>query len=312
MTLTDHQRIERRKHLGASDIPSLFGLDPFKTATDVWLTKIADVAEPEQQSDSIDMGNSFEKPLLEWAAKELNVEISINPYDLFAVCPQHPIFSATLDSLILNGGVPSRKAIEAKVTSRSEEWGEPGSDQVPDRVNVQVQSQMLAHGLQRVHVVVLLGRNGLKRELYRVDRNETIIAAIIEKCESFWNTYVIPKTTPPESEFGLGSIDIIKRVVRVPATWAEVDEALIFDWDAKRKAGTEAEKAEELALERMLTPLKDAEGVHLSDGRTLEYLPTTKSILDQKKFKAEQPELYEAFLKSSISRTPRLKGTINE
>src|SRR3990167_649335 len=174
--LTAKQLIERRKHLGASDVAALFGLDPFKTATDVWLTKIADVAESEQQSDSIDMGNSFEKPLLEWAAKELGVEISVNPFDLFAVCPQHPIFSATLDSLILNGGVPSRKAIEAKVTSRSEEYGEPNTDQVPDRVLTQVQVQMLAHGLQRVHVVVLLGRHGLKRELYRVDRNEKIIA----------------------------------------------------------------------------------------------------------------------------------------
>ena len=198
------------------------------------------------------------------------------------------------------------------VTSRSEEYGEPNTDQVPDRVLTQVQVQMLAHGLQRVHVVVLLGRHGLKRELYHVDRNEKIIAAIIEKGEAFWRDYVLTKLTPPESEFGLGSIEIIKRVIRVPQTWAEIDEALIFDWDAKRKARLETEKAEDDALERMLTPLKDAEGVHLSDGRTLEYLPTTKSILDQKKFKAEQPELYEAFLKPSISRTPRLKGTINE
>ena len=308
--LTAKQLLERRKHLGASDVAALFGLDPFKTATDVWFSKAFEltVTEPSQQSDAIEMGNDFEAPLLGFAARELNVQISTEPDDLFAICEDHPIFAATLDARIMPKAI--KEAIEAKTTSSASEYGEEGGDQVPDRVNIQVQAQMLAHNLDRVHVVALIGRMGLKRQLFKVNRNEKIISAIIEKGEAFWRNYIETKLQPPESEFGLGSLEIIKRVIRVPQTWAEIDEALILDWDAKRKARLDAQKAEETALERMLTPLKDAEGVHLSDGRTLEYLPTTKSILDQKKLKTEEPKLYEQYLRESTSRTPRLKGGI--
>jgi predicted phage-related endonuclease len=169
---------------------------------------------------------------------------------------------------------------------------------------------MLCHNLKRVHVVVLMGKNGLKRELYKVERNEAIIQAIIQKGEDFWNKYVVSKTPPPEDAFGLGSLDIIRRVQRVPQTWAEVPDELIDAWDNARVARLAAEKVEKEALSRILTPLGDAEGVQLRDGRVLTYYSTVKSILDQKKLKAECPEIYESMLKESISRTPRIqKGT---
>ena len=306
--LTPVQKELRKGHLGASDSAALFGLDPFKTATDVWLTKCFGIVEPEKQSDNIELGNTFEAPLLAWGAKELGVEISTKPDDLFAVSETNPIFSATLDARIKPFDI--KEALEAKVTSRADEYGEPFSDQIPDRTNIQVQHQMFVHQLQHVHIVVLMGKMGLKRELYYVDRNEQIIQAIIQKGEYFWRDFILTKQSPPEGEFGLGSIDIIKRVIRQPETWAEIPDALILDWDAKRVARLDAEKAEKEALSRVLTPLGDAEGVRMADGRILSYFPTTKTILDQAKLKAEHPSIYQACLKESVSRTPRIKGGV--
>lgn len=311
--LTPEQRIARKQHLGASDVAALFGLDPFKTGADVWLSKVADVVEPEVQSDAVDIGNDFEAPLIAWAAKELGVEVSTEPDDLFGICKEHPVLAATLDARILPKS--KREAIEAKTSSmdgddskgKDNEWGEPNTDQIPARVILQCQQQMLCHDLDRVHVVALLGRMGLKRQLYRVERNEKIIQAIVAKSESFWNTYVLTKTPPPEDAFGLGSLDIIRRVVRVPQTWAEVPDELVEAWENARAARLEAEKVEKEALSRILTPLGDAEGVQLRDGRVLTYYPTVKKILDQKRIKSEYPEIYEACQKESVSRTPRIK-----
>ena len=308
--LTHSQKNIRKRHLGASDSAALFGLDPFKSAADIWLTKCFDVEETETKNVAIELGNELEAPLLKWAAKELGVEISTEPDDLFAVSETNPIFSATLDARIKPFNI--KEALEAKVTSRANEYGEPFSDQIPDRTNIQAQHQMFVHQLQRVHVVVLIGRMGIRRELYCVNRNEQIIQAIIQKGESFWRDFVLTKQQPPEDQFGLGNIEIIKHIKRSPQTWAEVDEALILDWDTKRQTRLDAEKAEKKAEERMLTPLKDAEGVRLFDGRVLEYYKVAKQILDQKKLKAEQPDLYNQFLKESISRTPHLKGAKNE
>lgn len=305
--LTAEQKVLRKSHLGASDVPALFGLDPFKSAVDVWYSKTCDIDEKSNVNENIAMGNSFEGPLLEWAAEELGVQISTKPDDLYAVCPENNIFSATLDALIIPK--TTKEAIEAKVSSRGDEWGdEEHGDLIPDRTNLQVQAQCLCHGLDRVHVVALLNKMGLKRSLYRVERNEAIIKIILQKGTEFWNKYVLTKTIPPESEYGLGSIEIIKRVIRTPQTWAEVPDELIEAWDNARVARLNAEKVEKEALERMLTPLGDAEGAQMKDGRTLMYLPMVKNILDQKRLKSEYPEIYDSMLKESVSRTPRIKG----
>lgn len=321
--LTLHQKELRKSHITASEVPALFGEHLKLTGSDLWLMKAFPMENKDIQSDAIEMGDDFEPPLLRYAARELGVEITTNPDDLFRVCDGHPVLSATLDSLI----IPQRKgAIEAKTTSmnnddtggKDNEWGEPGTDIIPKRVILQCMTQMACHNLDRVHVVALLGRMGLKREIYKVERNNAIISAIIEKAEFFWTAYVLPKVQPPEFDeqgkvlFGLGSLDIIKRVQRQPATWADVPDELILAWDKARAARLEAEKIEDAAMSRMLTPLGDAEGVHLSDGRVLEYYKVEKQMLDQKRLKAERSDIFNTYQKKSISRTPRLKGGKNE
>lgn len=304
--LTQEQKTLRRNHIGASDISALFGLDPFKSGADVWLNKTFGVDDTNVQSESMELGNAFEAPMIEWAASELGVKVSTNPDDLFGVSPEHPILSATLDARILP--FSCKRAIEIKTTGRSDEYGEEGSDQVADRTLIQCQQQCLVFGLNGVDIGVLLGRNGLKRAMYHVERNNAIIDSIIKKAEDFWHRYVETRIQPPSEEFGLGSLDVIKRVIRTPQTWAEVPDELIDAWDNAKAARLAAEKAEKEALERMLTPLGDAEGAQLPDGRVLTYFPTTKNIVDQQRLKAEYPEIYSAVLKESTSRTARIKG----
>jgi predicted phage-related endonuclease len=311
------QKEARKAHIGASEIPALFGEHIKLTGSDLWLLKAFGEDEKEIGGNTIEMGDDFETPLLKYAARELGVEIDTDPDHLFKVCEAHPILSATCDALIVpDRGKQFTEAIEAKTTSldgsdfggKDNEWGEKDTDQIPTRVILQCQAQMCCHGLERVHVVVLMGRMGLRRELYRVERNQKIIDAIIKKSEDFWTRYVVPKLQPPPEEFGLGSIDIIKRVVRQPTTWAEVPDDYVAAWETARKTRLDAEKAEKEALERMLTPLGDAEGAQLPSGRILTYFPTTKTIVDQKRLKAEYPEIYSAVLKESTSRTARIKG----
>lgn len=304
--LTDKQRELRKSHIGASDISALFGLDPFKSGADIWLSKTFGIDDTNVQSESMELGNAFEAPMIEWAASELGVKVSTNPDDLFGVCHEHPVLSATLDARILP--FSSKRAIEIKTTGRSDEYGEEGSDQVADRTLIQCQQQCLVFGLDGVDIGVLLGRNGLKRALYHVERNNAIIDSIIKKAENFWHSYIETKIQPPPEEFGLGSLDIIKRVQRQPQTWAEVPDELIEAWDNARVARLAAEKAEKEALERMLTPLGDAEGVQMRDGRVLTYFSTVKKVLDQETLKSSYPDIYESLLKDSVSRTPRIKG----
>jgi predicted phage-related endonuclease len=96
-------------------------------------------------------------------------------------------------------------------------------------------------------------------------------------------------------------------VVRQPETWAEVPDELILDWDSKRLARIEAEKAEKEALSRVLTPLKDAEGVQMQSGQILTYFEQTRSGIDQNTLKLEYPEIYSKVQTQFTYRVPRIK-----
>jgi len=309
--ITEQQRQERRKYLGSSDISALFvdeqgaSLDPFKTATDVWASKVFEL-EPDKTSKAADRGNRYESALIEFAAQELGVIIETRPERLGYIDSEHvgadgqPIFACNLDGFFESG------IVEAKTTGLTGEWGEPGTDDVPLRVNLQVQHQMLCSGFQRAHIAVLLGKWGLTEEMYLVERNEEIINAIIARGTQFWNDFVLTKTLPPATE--AGHIETFKRIVRVPEKFAEVESGKVFQWELRKQVRLDAEKQEKEAFAELLTLLGDAEGVHLDDGRLFTYFKQKGAdVIDRKRLQAEYPDVYQAVTRENSYRVARIK-----
>ncbi len=317
MAITEHQRKDRRKYLGSSDIAALFvdeqgaSLDPFKTATDVWASKVFEL-EPDKKSKAQDRGNRYESALIEFAAQELGVFIDTDPGVLNFIDKKHlgadgqPIFACNLDGRCLKVNSFEPEIVEAKTTGLTGEWGEPGTDDVPLRVNLQVQHQMLCSGFQRAHIAVLLGKWGLTEEMYLVERNEEIINAIIARGTQFWNDFVLTKTPPPATE--AGHIETFKRIVRVPEKFAEIDSGKVFLWELCRSYRLDAEQKEKEAFAELLTHLGDAEGVHLEDGRMFTYLKQRGAdIIDRKRLQTEYPDVYQAVTRENSYRVARIK-----
>ncbi len=309
--ITEQQRQDRRKYLGSSDIASLFvdeqgaSLNPFATATDVWASKVFEL-ELDKKSKAADRGNRYESALIEFAAQELGVEIETHPERLGYIDSEHlgadgqPIFACNLDGFF-EGGI-----VEAKTTGLTGEWGESGGDDVPLRVNLQVQHQMLCTGFQRAHIAVLLGKWGLTEEMYLVERNEEIINAIIARGTQFWNDFVLTKTPPPATE--AGHIETFKRIVRVPEKFAEVDDITIMEWEEIKQKRLDAEKAEKEVFAKVLLALGDAEGAYLGDGRMLTYFSQKGAdIIDRKKLQSEFPDVYQAVTRENSYRVARIK-----
>jgi predicted phage-related endonuclease len=185
------------------------------------------------------------------------------------------------------------------------EWGDPGTDGVPMRVILQVQQQMLCTGYERAYVVALLSRFGRhSEELFIVNRNEQIIKAIIARGEQFWRDYVETRTPPPGSE--PGDIDVWKRVVRRPRSYAEISTELIENWETLRQARLQADKDEKAALAEVLKHLGDAEGAPIDAAREFTYYQTERTGLDTTKLKAKYPEIYAECSKVTTSRTARI------
>ncbi|MDD5353057.1 MAG: YqaJ viral recombinase family protein [Candidatus Omnitrophica bacterium] len=264
--ITEKQLKERTKHLGSSDIAALFNLDPFKNASDVWVSKTFETEKKDVENKSMTSGIRWEPYLIEWAGNELCCKPIVDPDMLWFICEAHPIFASNLDAFYLDPETGNPTIIEAKKTRLWAEWGEQGTDQMPHRVNLQVHTQMLCTGFNTVYVAAMIQG---EEQLFKVNRDERIIRAIIETGEKFWNNHVLTKVPPVDCE--PAKLEFLKRIRREPETWAEVSDELVSQWEQAKEAEAEAKKKADLAQRSLLTALGDAEGSILSDYRELTY-----------------------------------------
>lgn len=196
MTLTPEQREDRRKHIGASDVPALFGKSPYKTAWDVWASKVHGIDS--EVGDAAALGDALEP----WLVERFEERVGL-------VCERHVmvvhaggVLAVNLDGCIRDGESVVR-IVECKthglasMARRSDEWGEPGTDQVPHDVMLQVQTQLEVCDCPEASVEVLMGGRG--HMTYTVKRSRRLGSAIVKKAEWFWNKYVATGVPPEDS-----------------------------------------------------------------------------------------------------------------
>lgn len=320
--ITEQQRQERRKYLGSSDIAALFtdkdgkSLDPFKNAVDVYNTKVYELTD-DKETAAQNRGNRYEAAMIQYVEDYAGVKVVTHPDKLRYINADitgmdgNPIFAANLDGFIPGDAtaIPSIMPIivEAKTTSMGDEWGTPGTDEVPDRVNLQVHHQMLCTGWTMAYVVVLRSLFGrLDESLYIVKRDERIISAIVKRGTQFWNEYTLTGTPPPDSE--PGDIRIYKRIVRTPEKYSDVPIDRILAWDQAKQARIDAEKAEKEAFSRLMEKLGDAEGAYIDEDREFTYFEQNAAPkIDFARLKAEWPDVYASISTPNTCRVARIR-----
>lgn len=257
MPITDRQRENRRKGVGSSDVPALFGLDSHKNAHDIYLSKVHALADDEG-GPAAKLGQVAELMLIPWAAERLGVRVRRNQG---RVAPDQ-INRSSPDALI----VGKDEAIEAKTTGilgptpEREAWGEEGTDQVPDRVILQCSHQMGVVGLARVWVPAMIGGIGLR--LYCVERDERLVKAVMDRGVEFWTRHVMTQTPPTDAP---PSVEILYRVPRVPNKVVDVSPDLAADYLAAQAARKQADEAEAEAKARLIAQMGDAEAGRFTD-----------------------------------------------
>lgn len=308
MAITEQQRIDRRNHIGSSDIAALFtdkdgkSLDPFKTAADVWVTKVYDLKDA-KTTEAQSRGNRYEEALIRYVYDQTGSHIVTEPEKLHFVCEHYPFFAANLDGYIESDNI----IVEAKTTNMGDEYGDPGTDQVPFRVNLQVHHQMLCTGWNTAYVATLRAMFGrLDESMYIIQRDERIIDAIVKKGTWFWYECVLKKTPPPDSV--AGDIELYKRIIRTPAKYAEVDPALIKKWERTKAAQNRLKNRVEQLQAEVLLQLGDAEGAHIDTEHELTYFEQkAKDIINIDLLKSKYPKIYEKISKPNTCRVARIR-----
>ena len=259
MTLTPEQVETRRRFIGSSDAAAICGLDPYKTAADVFTEKVLDTDDI-TGNEAIDIGNLLEPILVAWAGEKLDLPIGRS-----RECIHHDgILAANLD-----GYIDCDRHIEAKTTGITEGWGDPDvPNEVPEKVLIQVHHQFYCAGTHIAYVPVLIASFGLHFRLYKVERNAELIESVVDRCTAFWNDYVEKRIAPPDS---LPSLEVAKRIRRVPnkiVTESEVPNLnqLVREFEEAKATAADTKKEHEARQAALLTAIGDAEELRCESG----------------------------------------------
>lgn len=259
----------RKKGIGSSDAAAAVGLNPYKSQLELWMEKTGRDAELPQLDPTDDTSPAFWGTLLEpivashYTKKTSNRVRRINAV-LQHADPELSWMLANIDREVI--GVDDVQILECKTAgiNGSRLWKEG----VPEYVQLQVMHQLAVTGKQAADVAVLLGGQNL--EIYRIERDETMIAQLIELERQFWN-YVETDTPPPAD--GSASADTALRCL-FPQDQGEtvdftVDEELTAAYETLkqvRDAIGEQEKQESVLKQKIQQAMGDASRAMFASG----------------------------------------------
>jgi len=184
----------RKGGIGSSDAAAAVGLNPYQSQLELWMEKTGRVpTAPPGDGGADDQSPMYWGSLLEpIVAAHYTRRTGNRVRRINAVLqhPEHPWMLANIDREVL--GAPDVQLLECKTAGIQGAW--LWRDGVPEYVQLQVQHQLAVTGKQAADVALLLG--GQELQIFRIERDEELIAQLITLEREFWG-YVERGQAPP-------------------------------------------------------------------------------------------------------------------
>ena len=192
----------RRAGIGGSDIGAIMGLSKWKSPVDVWLDKTGRVEPDLEMSEAAYFGVELESFVAaEYSKRSGNKVQRVNQ---IIKHPQHAWMLANIDRAVVADGSRARLdkdgnltgikgLLECKTASAylEREWSD---ESAPLAYVAQCQWYMAITGAEWCDLAVLIG--GQKYVCHRIERDESLIDAVIEAGRQFWFSNVIADIPP--------------------------------------------------------------------------------------------------------------------
>ena len=282
---------ERRRVIGGSDVAAIMGMNPWKTAYRVYQEKRKEV-EDWQGNQATDWGKRMEPALRQWYSDVTGRPVRLP--DKIIVSGKYPFMGASLDGYTDDGRI-----VEIKTARSGKDWGEPGTNQIPDYYAVQVHHYMTITGFQVADIPVSIA--GSSPSLYIVEADKEISEMIIEACAKFWER--VQSGNPPDP---VTYADAVARFGKIKSDGSIIATTELIEAIAGlkqiRAQIKELEEHEEAWKARIIIALgEQADTLIDSAGQTLitYKLANGRKLFDSKSLEKEMPEVYQKYLKQS-------------
>lgn len=303
----------RQSGIGGSEIAAIVGLSQYRTPTQVWESKVNPVQD-EETSQPAYWGTVLEDVV----AKEYALRTG-NKVQRLTKQMRHPDFEfaiANIDRAVINpaisgnvrwkdGKLTTDRILECKTANgfMAKQWGEVGSDQVPDSYLIQCQWYMGVTGASICDLAVLIG--GQDFRIYTIVRDDDLINDLLIQGAAFWE--LVQSRTEPDP---VNYPEAVKKWAISDASLSvQADDLLIDDLEKIQsiKAQVKELEAQEDAIKaRVLMSLENAETLLYQGVKVATCKTQVRNSFDAKTFEKDHPDLYAQYKKTSSTRVLRI------
>lgn len=321
----------RKRGIGGSDIGSVLGFNPYRGAVELFEEKAGLREAPDlSEKQAVYWGHALESIVAEEFSRRTGFKIQRVNYTLI----RDDFMVANIDRAVVNPAIAKtvrpNKAIandglalttdtilEIKTAgARSANlWGDSqeaeiiagnvfSDHQIPDSYELQVQWYMAVTGARVCYVAVLIG--GQDFRCYRVDRDDALIATMIERARTFWFDHVLKKV-PPQPTTGRDAEILAPRDDGSSIEASNEIAAVYGDLRALKAQAADLKTAIAEKEDKLKAFMCDAAYLRLGDRVCATWKTSSRTAFDQAAFKDADPDLFKKFTRQQDVRRFVLK-----
>lgn len=291
----------RKCGIGGSDVAAILGISKWNSAISLWLDKTNQTNEPVEENEAMQWGTIME-PIIRKHFAEVTGKTVVEVKAMLQH-PEHPFMLADVDGLTTDDeGNPAILEIKTASEYKRSEW----ENDIPAYYQTQVQHYLCVTGVQKAFVAVLIGGNSFK--VYEVDADAEIQSMLIAVEKDFWNK--VQNMIRLEMDGSDAAKNLLDSLYRggIEEQIVMPDEAIEYV-DAYIEACVEEDNAKAKKQEAS-NHIKEIMGDYDKAtclGHSISWKPVSSERLDTKALKEAEPEIYEKYVKKSISRRFTIK-----
>ncbi|HNN29830.1 MAG TPA: YqaJ viral recombinase family protein [Agitococcus sp.] len=303
----------RQTGIGGSEIAAICGLNQYKTPMQIWESKVNPVQD-EETSQPAYWGTVLEEVVAKEYAKRTGYKVQRVNTQM-----RHPDFNfaiANIDRAVINpdisgnvrwkdGKLTTDRILECKTANgfMAKQWGEAGSDQVPDSYLIQCQWYLGITGASVCDLAVLIG--GQDFRIYTINRDDDLINDLLQQGAAFWE--LVKNNIAPDP---INYPEAVKKWANSDTTLSvQADDSLIDDLEQIQSIKAqvkELEAQEDEIKARVVYALKEAETLIYQGVKVATCKTQTRTSFDSKAFEKDHPDLYAQYKKQSSTRVLRI------
>ena len=284
----------RKEGIGGSDAGAVCGMNPYRSAMDVFCDKVSAEVE-ETDNEAMRQGRDLE----DYVARRFMeaTGLKVRRSNVMYRNREYPFMLADVDRLV----VGERAGLECKTASAysADKWKD---GRIPAHYEIQCHHYMAVTGLDAWYLaVVILGRGF---QYIKIERDEELIRNLVQIETDFWNDHVLAGVMPEPD--GSRACEEILGQYYPAANRETLQLPPLFNERLERRESLlemiERFQAEQRQIEQEIKLyMKDGQEA-VNDRYRVTWSDVESARLDVRRLKEEKPEVYQEFAKKTSSR----------